>query len=179
MYRINSGLTHGLADTVDFIELLDDLTECLPCELQNLFGSPEELCVSRAPGRLDLMGVIRDYSRSLVLQLAIANAAHIALELHDARTISIVSLPADRKTSLQWFEMSLEDFRHAGQPIAYATASARFKREPEHQWAAYIAGAFLVLMRERDCEFDRGAHILISSAVPEGKGVSSSAALEV
>src|SRR5438445_10619838 len=117
MYRINSGSTHGLADTADFIELLDDLTECLPCELQNLFGSPEELFVSRAPGRLDLMGGIAEYSGSLVLQLPIANAAHGALELHDDRTISIVSLPADRKTSLRWFAMSLEDFRHAGQPI--------------------------------------------------------------
>src|SRR5205807_1990518 len=35
------------------------------------------------------------------------------------------------------------------------------------------------LMHERDASFKEGAHILIKSAVPEGKGVSSSAALEV
>src|SRR5437016_9203631 len=34
-------------------------------------------------------------------------------------------------------------------------------------------------MRERNASFDEGAHILIKSTVPEGKGVSSSAALEV
>ncbi|MFQ6076209.1 MAG: galactokinase [Candidatus Bathyarchaeia archaeon] len=46
-------------------------------------------------------------------------------------------------------------------------------------WAAYVAGAFLVLTRERNETFHEGARILISSEVPEGKGVSSSAALEV
>jgi L-arabinokinase len=34
-------------------------------------------------------------------------------------------------------------------------------------------------MRERDARFDEGARFLISSSVPEGKGVSSSAAIEV
>jgi L-arabinokinase len=38
---------------------------------------------------------------------------------------------------------------------------------------------FLVLMRERQANFASGANILISSRVPLGKGVSSSAALEV
>ena len=42
-----------------------------------------------------------------------------------------------------------------------------------------MAGVFLVLMRELGVRFDHGARLLISSRVPEGKGVSSSAALEV
>src|SRR5262249_54567967 len=46
-------------------------------------------------------------------------------------------------------------------------------------WAAYAAGVFLVLARERGVSFEGGARILIASDVPEGKGVSSSAALEV
>jgi len=46
-------------------------------------------------------------------------------------------------------------------------------------WAAYVAGVFLVLRRERHLNFPNGARILISSSVPGGKGVSSSAALEV
>ena len=46
-------------------------------------------------------------------------------------------------------------------------------------WAAYVAGALVVLMRERGMRFADGLSILISSAVPEGKGVSSSAAVEV
>jgi L-arabinokinase len=42
-----------------------------------------------------------------------------------------------------------------------------------------VAGVFLVLARERGTRFRNGARLLISSRVPEGKGVSSSAALEV
>jgi L-arabinokinase len=42
-----------------------------------------------------------------------------------------------------------------------------------------VAGVFLTLMRERAIRFGEGARILIASSVPQGKGVSSSAALEV
>ena len=52
-------------------------------------------------------------------------------------------------------------------------------RDPTQRWAAYVAGVFLVLARERGVRFSRGARLLISSRVPQGKGVSSSAALEV
>jgi L-arabinokinase len=77
------------------------------------------------------------------------------------------------------FEMSLTGFLDSGEPVDYRVVRQRFARAPEDHWAAYIAGAFLVLMRERGCVFKEGARILISSDVPEGKGVSSSAALEV
>jgi L-arabinokinase len=41
-----------------------------------------------------------------------------------------------------------------------------------------VIGVFLALSRERGVRFSRGARVVIASAVPEGKGVSSSAALE-
>ena len=42
-----------------------------------------------------------------------------------------------------------------------------------------MAGALLVLMHEEGCTFSHGLSLLVSSDVPDGKGVSSSAALEV
>ena len=54
-----------------------------------------------------------------------------------------------------------------------------FGRDPSHHWAAYVVGVLVVLARERGLELDCGVRILIDSRVPEGKGVSSSAALEV
>lgn len=42
-----------------------------------------------------------------------------------------------------------------------------------------MAGALIVLMHECGARFYDGVSILVSSAVPEGKGVSSSAAVEV
>lgn len=38
------------------------------------------MLVTRAPGRLDVMGGIADYSGSLVLQMPIAEACHVALQ---------------------------------------------------------------------------------------------------
>ena len=77
MYRIVSGSTHGLADATAFVELLNGLRARGPRELREFFEESGELFVTRAPGRLDLMGGIGDYSGSLVLQLPIASAAQI------------------------------------------------------------------------------------------------------
>ena len=55
---------------------------------------------------------------------------------------------------------------------------AWFAGDPARHWAAYVAGVFHVLAREHGVRFPGGAAILIESDVPEGKGVSSSAAIE-
>jgi L-arabinokinase len=61
---------------------------------------------------------------------------------------------------------------------SYEEAREFFARDKNDHWAAYVAGIFVVLMRERQISFSHGVQIVISSTVPEGKGVSSSAALE-
>jgi galactokinase len=148
--------------------------------LPDFFEATGEVFVARAPGRLDLMGGIADYSGSLVLQLPIAAATHAAVQLTRGKMILVVSLPQSDAGSMRMFEMPLDDLEdEAGRPLEYAVAARYFKNEWSGQWAAYVAGAFVVLARERGCRFERGARILIRSDVPEGKGVSSSAALEV
>lgn len=42
----------------------------------------DDIFVGRAPGRLDVMGGIADYSGSLVLQLPLAEACHVAVQRH-------------------------------------------------------------------------------------------------
>jgi L-arabinokinase len=61
---------------------------------------------------------------------------------------------------------------------SYDAVRAWFAEEPARHWAAYVAGVFHVLAREDGVAFPSGAAILVESDVPEGKGVSSSAALE-
>ena len=179
LYRIESGSTHGLPDTAAFIGLLGRLTESSLNSPGDFFVADRELFVTRAPGRLDLMGGIADYSGSLVLQLPIASSTHVALQLQESETLRIVSLPSEQNEQPRLFEMALEAFRKDGRLIDYAAAAALFRQEAGTLWASYIAGAFLVLMREKGCDFRQGARLLISSSVPEGKGVSSSASLEV
>ena len=175
---IEQGSTRGLADTADFVRMVRRLLAGESRSTSVLFEGGGDVFVTRAPGRLDLMGGIADYSGSLVLELPIAAATHAALQLRPQKTIVVVSLPPTDEGRERMFEMPLEElYDDSGRPLEYAEAARYFKRRGD--WAAYVAGAFHVLARERGVRFEQGARILIRSEVPEGKGVSSSAALEV
>jgi galactokinase len=178
MYRIVHDSTPDLPDAAAFIETLNNFDQNPSPEARRLFDQKADLIVARAPGRLDVMGGIADYSGSMVLEMPIQEATFAALQRHPDRRLSIVSL-ADGAEQTLAFEMSLSEFEDAGKPVDYDTARDRFQRDPSQHWAAYVAGVFLTLMRERGISFVDGAGILIASSVPQGKGVSSSAALEV
>ena len=158
-------------DVQGFIDLLNSLYEHPFPPARELFARDRDLLITRAPGRLDVMGGIADYSGSLVLELPIAEATFAALQLNEELRLNIVSL-LDDEPHRSSFSMSLREL----EPMSYEEARSFFQQDG---WAAYVAGVFLVLMRERDIRFTSGANILISSRVPPGKGVSSSAALEV
>ena len=158
-------------DIQGFIDLLNTLDEHPFPPARELFARNRELIVTRAPGRLDVMGGIADYSGSLVLELPIAEATFAALQLNAEPQLNVVTL-LDDEPHHSSFSMSLREL----EPISYEEARNVFQQDG---WAAYVAGVFLVLMRERDQHFTSGANILVSSRVPPGKGVSSSAALEV
>jgi len=179
MYRLTHGATQNLADIEAFIETLNGLPRNPSALLQTFFDPDKDLFVTRAPGRLDVMGGIADYSGSLMLELPIAEATLAALQRSDGLSVRIASVTSDAVGSILRFELGLADFEDAGKLISYEQAREFFQSWPENHWAAYVAGCFLVLMRERQIKFTQGARILISSSVPLGKGVSSSAALEV
>ena len=128
--------------------------------------------IARAPGRLDVMGGIADYSGSLVLQRPIAEATCVAVQRRDDLLLEITS------TGGRSFVISLATLAPGGAPIAYDIARDLFPAGTSRHWAAYVVGLFLVLMRERSVVFTGGATIAIDSSIPEGKGVSSSASLE-
>jgi L-arabinokinase len=168
------------ADVQVFIERLNRLSESDTVAARDLFDAEQDLFVSRAPGRLDVMGGIADYSGSLVLQLPIAESTRVALQPRTDRRMRIVSISGEADDRLPLFDMVLDDLvAGTGVPISYDAARALFQTQASTAWAAYVAGVFLVLMRERGVKFSNGANILVESDIPEGKGVSSSAAIEV
>ena len=177
-YEIVRGNTHGLSDVSKFLETLNALADHSLPELRTFFDPRTELTITRAPGRLDVMGGIADYSGSLVLELPIAEATLVALQKDEERRISVISL-VDNETRALTFAMPSSDLERDGAPLEYDAARAYFASDPTHAWAAYVVGVFLILARERGVRFSHGSRLLISSRVPEGKGVSSSAALEV
>src|SRR6266545_2959380 len=100
MYRIIRGPTHNLPDTPAFIETLNQLGESPVAEARRLFDPKREIVVTRAPGRLDVMGGIADYSGSLVLELPLQEATFAALQRDTARRFRIVSLGEDSNEAL-------------------------------------------------------------------------------
>ena len=162
----------------DVVAFLEKLTSDSIVQARGLFDRNADITVTRAPGRLDVMGGIADYSGSLVLELPIAEATLVALQKQRSPDLRIVSLHENESRTVS-FEMPLSDIYRDGKPISYDEARKYFARNPTDHWAAYVAGVFLVLMRELQVKFNEGANMLISSRVPEGKGVSSSAALEI
>jgi galactokinase len=135
-----------------------------------LFDDAAPVFIGRAPGRLDVMGGIADYSGSLVLQWTIAEATFAAVQVTSEPEVEIVSVGEPIRTHT----LKLDDIA-----LGYDEARSLFSRSEEIRWVSYIAGVFIVLKRECNVSFSRGAKLFIASDVPESKGVASSAALEV
>ncbi|KAL6769567.1 hypothetical protein ACKKBG_A31510 [Auxenochlorella protothecoides x Auxenochlorella symbiontica] len=148
-----------------------------------------DIYVSRAPGRLDVMGGIADYSGSLVLQLPLRQACHVALQRQASAPgegepmLRIVSLGARDGQRACRFEMPMRLLGTTEQPLDLQAARALLTRDPATSWAAYVVGVVLVLAHEAPesspLAGGAGLAVLIESDVPEGRGVSSSAAVEV
>jgi galactokinase len=132
------------------------------------FANPS---IGIAPGRLDVMGGIADYSGSLLLQMPIAERTMVRLEPGDDwHDVFIVESTQEDEN----FEIRLEEI--AG--IPYRELGPLLKKKKGGSWAVYIIGCFAVLKEEKGLQY-RGGRIRVNSEVPIGKGVSSSASLEV
>ena len=165
MVTIAEENSYALSDVDWFVHRLD----------ASSFEDGRDVIVTRAPGRLDVMGGVADYSGSLVLEMPIAEATFAAIQTKSSSVIEITSV--GEKVSR--FEMNLGDLVCDGGPCDLASAREYFASRNEGDWASYIGGVFFVLGIELGVRFDTGAKIVIASRVPIGKGVSSSAALEV
>lgn len=130
-----------------------------------------------APGRLDVMGGIADYSGSLVLQMPTSNTTTVQVQLRQDGVFNLESSSDEEK--VHQYHITLAELLPNGHTsIDYRAAGDIIKSKPGGLWAAYVIGCFLVLAKEAGIPIS-GADVKISSTVPLGKGVSSSAALEV
>ncbi|MEO6999806.1 MAG: galactokinase [Terracoccus sp.] len=107
-----------------------------------------------APGRVNLIGEHVDYNGGLCLPMAIPQRTHAAMRRRDDRMLSVISGESGVE------KIALDDIG-PGRP---------------KNWAAYVAGVFWAL--EQAGHAITGADIALTSDVPSGAGLSSSAALE-
>lgn len=167
-------------------------------EIHGLFVPHEHVYVARAPGRLDVLGGIADYSGSHALELPLSCATFVATQL---QTFEGASSPKqsvviricsptehDDDDRSEFTSLNLEDVVMVENDGSLKTKEfelvhKHFSQDEKSKWAAYIIGAFNVISQAKSVKLPanlRSIAILVSShGIREGAGVSSSAAVEV
>src|SRR6186713_1786496 len=139
--------------------------------MNDLF-SKHEIISATAPGRMDVMGGIADYSGSLLLQMPIKQTTTVNIQKRNDGVFHFRTQITKKKTDDFIIHLS------AIQDISLIEAGNVIKSVIGGDWAVYVLGCFLVIKKEKKISLE-GANVFIESNVPWGKGVSSSAALEV
>lgn len=132
-----------------------------------------EVFTASSPGRMDVMGGFSDYSGGLVLQMPIANTTQVSVTLRQDFICHIHSEVIHEEP----LSISFNAEELLTQHFSIDKARLFFANEKIH-WSAYVVGCALLLHYLKKIDF-KGANFQVKSNVPLGKGVSSSAALEV
>ena len=140
--------------------------------MNDLFSTEEKIISATAPGRMDVMGGIADYSGSLLLQMPIKQTTTVSIQKRNDGVFHFRTQIKKKKTNDFIIHLS------AVKDNSLIEAGNIIKSVVGGEWAVYILGCFLVLKKEKEISLE-GANVFIESNVPWGKGVSSSAALEV
>jgi galactokinase len=114
----------------------------------------EQPRVFRAPGRVNIIGEHTDYNQGFVLPVAISRFTYAAIRPRGDRRLRVASLNYPDKA-----ETTLDQLR------------------PRRHWSDYVFG-IAAMLTSSGYEIS-GADLLVSTDIPIGAGLSSSAAVEV
>src|SRR5688572_3446923 len=140
--------------------------------MNDLFSQEGQIISAIAPGRMDIMGGIADYSGSLLLQMPIKQTTTVRIQKKKDGVFHFQT--QIKKNTTADFSIPLSSLKDK----SLAEAGMIIRTPGGGDWAVYVLGCFLVLQKEKGITLT-GANVFIESSVPWGKGVSSSAALEV
>lgn len=124
--------------------------------LERFIGGPQRVRVTRAPGRVNLIGEHTDYNEGYVLPVPLNRYVWFAA---GSRGDGKVNLWADDLSERAEFQIDSTEY------------------DVEHSWANYVIGVADVLLRKGYTL--GGADMVIKGDVPQGAGLSSSAAIEI
>jgi galactokinase len=123
---------------------------------QEAFNSTETPLIVRSPGRVNIIGEHTDYNEGFVLPAAIDKAAYIAMSLRNDDEIHLIAQDLNER-----FTIGLSELKPIG----------------DVSWPNYILGAVAQFLDITGTEL-KGFNALLTSDVPIGAGLSSSAAVE-
>jgi len=167
------GLRRKCADLPEFEDQVADLVSA------GYFETGMGIHINRTPGRLDLMGGNDDYTGGLVFEGTIREATLAAVQ---PRTDAAVSLFNPEVRAFGWqdrVDFELADLGNDGKMKPLECVRAWITADARRAWCAYIIGDLYFLMQHFPQSIKHGVSVYLRSDVPLGKGVSSSAALEV
>jgi len=119
------------------------------------FGTTDMPIVVRSPGRVNIIGEHTDYNNGFVLPAAIDKAAYIAMCLREDDEIHLLAQDLN-----ETFSTSIKDLKPVG----------------DISWPNYILGA-VAQFQKKNIPL-KGFNAILTSDVPIGAGLSSSAAVE-
>ncbi|MFN2493083.1 MAG: galactokinase [Pyrinomonadaceae bacterium] len=125
----------------------------LRSHFEKLYGKPAR--VFSAPGRVNLIGEHTDYNDGFVFPMSIDRRTFVAAAAVDEPRVRVRSLNFNEEALFR-----LDDERSGS----------------SQGWPAYVEGVYRILLESSEL---KGADLAISSQVPIGAGLSSSAALEM
>ena len=140
---------------------------------ERLFTLTDSVYISRAPGRLDLMGGNVDYTGGLVFEATIQEATWAAAQVRSDQKIVLVN---PQMAAAGWesrVDFTLDALTDEAAVRAMVNQSAAVR------WTAYVLGVFYLLRTRWPDKVKWGMTVYLESTVPLNKGVSSSAAVEV
>jgi L-arabinokinase len=161
------------------LEPIPALLQRLKAELSADFDlSIGKFRISRAPGRLDVMGGIADYTGSMVCESPLDRAAAVALTSRSDRFVQVFSFNLLDEHQPFTFRIPLDSLaRHSIDELRNEF------NQPGRKWAGYLAGCLAILQEKKLIDLGNpkimGMNLALLSTVPLGAGVSSSAAIEV
>ena len=125
-------------------------------DFTTIFGRPPQF-TAIAPGRVNLIGEHTDYNGGYVLPLALPLLTRVELAVRADRTVCAAT----------------STLPHGATPRSYELG----REQRSGEWLDYLQGVTQMLARD-GCAVP-GCDVLVSSQVPVGSGLASSAALEV
>ena len=126
-------------------------------DLKNVFQDQFQTkpIIVRSPGRINIIGEHTDYNEGFVLPAAIDKAAYIAVSLRDDDEVHLVAMDLNEKYSVHLIDLK---------PVA------------DLGWPNYILGSAAQFLK-KEIKLT-GFNAVLTSTVPIGAGLSSSAAIE-
>ena len=114
--------------------------------------TPEIISIS--PGRINIIGEHIDYNGGLAMPVAIDKYICVAISKNKNKKINVFSMDLNEMLSIDLDRII-----------------------PSKLWHKYVLGSILEALKDKN--FEHGINIIINSTLPIGKGLSSSAALEL